>query len=326
LRGDLDTIALKALEKDRARRYATPAELAADLPEAETLQRDALRLRTRLFGPDSPVVGASLTDLAITLRHENKLPEAEAALRKCLDIDLKNNRAVDAASDEHNLERGASFRKPSGGSRSYAAARARRSPAGFRPRDRRHSHLDESTRNVLQDEGKLPEAELYARNSLATIRRLEGDQHPDVAVGLNHVASLLRDEGKLDEAEPMFRQALEIGSRVWGPDQADMATIEANLGDLLAKRGKLQQSERLLRTALRSREKILPGNQPSIFDSAALLSARRGLDQTSNPRSPSKRLILREIVEMYTVWNRNAPEAEKAKLVAKWKAIESQPK
>ena len=116
------------------------------------------------------------------------------------------------------------------------------------------------------------------------------------------------------------------------------------MGDLLAKRGKLQESERLLRGALRSREKILPSNHPSIFDSEAklgsvlvqegrfqeaeplLLSAWRGLDKASNPRSPSKRLILKEIVEMYTAWNRNAPEAEKAKLVAKWKAIESQPK
>src|ERR1700722_15323935 len=31
LRGDLDWITLKALERDRARRYGTPAELAADL-------------------------------------------------------------------------------------------------------------------------------------------------------------------------------------------------------------------------------------------------------------------------------------------------------
>jgi non-specific serine/threonine protein kinase/serine/threonine-protein kinase len=31
LRGDLDAITLKALEKDRARRYATPVELAADI-------------------------------------------------------------------------------------------------------------------------------------------------------------------------------------------------------------------------------------------------------------------------------------------------------
>src|SRR5450755_4001308 len=31
LRGDLDWITLKALDRDRARRYGTPAELAADL-------------------------------------------------------------------------------------------------------------------------------------------------------------------------------------------------------------------------------------------------------------------------------------------------------
>ena len=314
------------------------------LAEAETLQRDALRLRTRLFGPDSPVVGASLTDLAITLRHESKLPEAEAALRKGLDIDLKNNRAIDAASDEHNLGVVLRFEKRP----AEAEAMLRRALAdhlqAFGPENADTATSMNQLANVLQDEGKLPEAEQYARNSLATIRRLEGDQHPDIAVGLNHVASLLRDEGKLDEAEPMFRQALEIGTRVWGPDQADMATIETNFGDLLAKLGKLQESERLLRTALRSREKILPGNHPSIFDSEAklggvlvqegrfqdaeplLLSAWHGLDQTSNPRSPSKQLILKKIVEMYTEWNRKAPEAEKAKLLAKWKAIESQPK
>ncbi len=31
LRGDLDWIAMKALEKDRARRYGAPSELAADI-------------------------------------------------------------------------------------------------------------------------------------------------------------------------------------------------------------------------------------------------------------------------------------------------------
>lgn len=31
LRGDAEAIALKALEKDRPRRYATPSELAADI-------------------------------------------------------------------------------------------------------------------------------------------------------------------------------------------------------------------------------------------------------------------------------------------------------
>jgi serine/threonine protein kinase len=314
------------------------------LPEAETLQRDALRLRTGLFGPDNPVEGSSLTDLAITLRHESKLGEAEAALRKGLDIDLKNNRAIDAASDEHNLGVLLRFEKRP----EEAEAMLRRALAGhlqaFGPENADTATSMNQLASALQDEGKLPEAEQYARNSLAIIRRLEGDQHPDVAVGLNHVAAVLRDEGKLDEAEPMFRQALDIGERAWGPDQADTARIETNLGDLLAKRGKLQESERLLRAALRSREKILPGNHPEIFDGEAklggvlvqegrfqeaeplLLSAWHGLDQTSGSTLPAKRLVLKTIVDMYTAWNRSAPKAGKAELVAKWKAIESQPK
>jgi Tetratricopeptide repeat len=56
-----------------------------------------------LFGPDAVAVGGSLSDLAITLRREGKLQDAETMLRKGLSIDLKNNRTEDAAADEHNL-------------------------------------------------------------------------------------------------------------------------------------------------------------------------------------------------------------------------------
>ncbi len=48
LRGDLDWITMKALEKDRTRRYGSPAELAADLERL-------LRSEPVLAGPPSPV-------------------------------------------------------------------------------------------------------------------------------------------------------------------------------------------------------------------------------------------------------------------------------
>jgi hypothetical protein len=126
-----------------------------------------------------------------------------------------------------------------------------------------------------------------------------------------------------------------------GADHTDTARIETNLGDLLAKRGKVQESERLLRESLRARRKILPGNHPDIFDSEArlggvlaqeghfqqaeplLLSAWHALDSTSTSLSPGKLLTLEKIVEMYTAWNRSAPNAGKAELAAEWKALES---
>jgi serine/threonine protein kinase/Tfp pilus assembly protein PilF len=312
------------------------------LGEAETLQRDALRLRMNLFGPDDPAVGTSLTDLAITLRREGKLPEAETAVRQGLAIDLKNNRANDSSSDEHNLGVILRFEKRP----AEAEAMFRRALA-IRLQISGAENADAATTMnqlayVLHDQGKLPQAEQYARQSLATSRRLEGDEHPDVAVGLNHLATVLRDEGKPDEAETMLRQALAIGERAWGPDQADEATIETNLGDLLAKRGKLPESERLLRQALRTRQKILPANHPAVFDGEAklgsvlaqegryqeaeslLLSAYRGLDHASTSNAKSKQLVIDGIAQMYTAWSHSAPGESKA--AAKWKALETQTK
>jgi tetratricopeptide (TPR) repeat protein len=314
------------------------------LPEAETLQRDALRLRTELFGADNPVVSESLTDLAITVRREGKLQDAEALYREGLAVDLKNHLAEESTEDEHNL--GVLLRiekrpaEAEGMLRRALASRLQISGAEHPSTAQTMNQLA----YALHDEGKLSEAEQYARASLATSRRLLGDEHPDIAVGLNHLATLLRDQGKLDEAESMLRQALAVAERTWGADQTDTARIETNLGDLLAKQGKPQESEQLLRESLRARRKILPANHPDIFDSEArlggvlaqegrfreaeplLLSAWRGLDNASSSQSPSERLMVAKIVQMYKSWNRSAPNAGKAKLAAKWEALESQAK
>ena len=313
------------------------------LPEAETLQRDALRLRTRFFGPD-PVISESLTDLAITLRREGKLPEAEVLYRQGLAIDLKNHLAEESTEDEHNLGVLLRTEKRS----ADAEAMLRRALASRLQISGTENPSTAQTMNqlayALHDEGKLAEAEQYARTSLATSRRLLGDEHPDIAVGLNHLATLLQDQGKLDEAESMFRQAVAVAEHAWGADHTDTARIETNLGDLLARRGKLQESERRLRESLRARRKILPANHPDIFDSEArlggvlaqegrfqqaeplLLSAWHGMENASAAQLSRKRLVLEKIVEMYTAWNRHAPNAGKAKLAADWKVLESQTK
>ena len=314
------------------------------LPEAETLQRDALRLRTQLFGPDSPAVSESMTDLAITLRRQGKLPEAEVLYRQGLAIDLKNHLAEESAGDEHNL--GVLLRiekRPA-----EAEVMLRRALASRLQISGAEHPSTAQTMNqlayALHDEGKLAEAEQYARTSLATSRRLLGDEHPDIAISLNHIATLLRDQGKLDEAESIFRQSLAVAQRTLGADQTDTAKIETNLGDLLASRGKLQESEGRLREGLRARLKILPANHPDIFDSEArlggvlaqegrfqlaeplLLSAWHGMENASAAQLPRKRLVLENIVEMYTAWNRHAPNAGKAKLAADWKILELQTK
>ncbi len=312
------------------------------LPEAETLQRDALRLRMQLFGPDDPMVAESLSDLAITLRRMGKLREAEELYRKGLEVDLKNHLLEKSASDEHNLgvllrvER----RLPEAEAMLRRALAARLQISGAE-----HPSTAQTINQlayVLHDEGKLSEAEQYARASLATLVRLLGDEHPDVATGLNHLATLLRDQGKLNEAEAMFRRSLAVAERTLGANQTDTARIESNLGEFLARRGKLEESEQLLRESLRARRQILPADHPDISAGEARLGgvlAQEGRFQQAQPlllsawqnfsKAPGsplsmKRLTLENLVAMYTAWDRKAPGSGKATQAADWKALQLQ--
>ena len=91
-----------------------------------------------------------------------------------------------------------------------------------------------------------------------------GADHPNVAIGLNNLATLFRgrvlgqqcgvhrdveafmsvlltcvyypvaEQGKYDEAEPLFKRSLEIDEKVYGPDHPDVARGLNNLGALLA--------------------------------------------------------------------------------------------
>ena len=69
---------------------------------------------------------------------------------------------------------------------------------------------------LLQDQGKLGEAEPLFREALGGFRRLLGDSHPSALVSINSMASLLWSQGKLGEAEQLYRETLAVKRRTLG--------------------------------------------------------------------------------------------------------------
>ena len=63
---------------------------------------------------------------------------------------------------------------------------------------------------MLQDQGRLAEAEVLKRVDLAAERAKGGDRHPNTLVALNNLATNLLQQGKLAEAELLSRQALAL--------------------------------------------------------------------------------------------------------------------
>ncbi len=83
-----------------------------------------------------------------------------------------------------------------------------------------HPHTLISINNIgllLQEQGKLGEAEPLLREALQRRRRVLGDDHPGTLISINNMGSLLQEQGKLDQAEPLLREALTGRRKKLGP-------------------------------------------------------------------------------------------------------------
>ncbi|MBW8708260.1 MAG: CHAT domain-containing protein [Alphaproteobacteria bacterium] len=91
------------------------ASARGNYPAAEQAYRDALDIETRLFGPDSAAVGATLLELALQISNEQRFDEAAALFRRATPIieaapspeiraRLASYRGLDAANQRHYEE------------------------------------------------------------------------------------------------------------------------------------------------------------------------------------------------------------------------------
>ena len=85
-----------------------------------------------------------------------------------------------------------------------------------------------------------------------------GNDHPDLALDLNNLASALREAGDLDGALPPMREALEIRRRN-SAEPAGLALLLTNYGALLRERGELAEAQAAFDEALGAASAVAPG-------------------------------------------------------------------
>ena len=69
---------------------------------------------------------------------------------------------------------------------------------------------------LLNRTGRHEEAEPMYRESLRLMRKLRGDEHPDVATGMTNLAGLLVKMEQFSEAESLQLEAMEIRRSAFG--------------------------------------------------------------------------------------------------------------
>ena len=180
------------------------------IEEAETLMRQALKMRQAIFGSEHSMVKADLNNLASLLQNTRRFEEAETLMRQVLEI------------DKTTLE----------GQHPYTA-----------------NHLS-NLAALLMDTNRVEEAEPLMRQALEIAEATLGNQHPRVAVYLNNMAALLHQSNRRKEAESLLRRALEIDEATFGSQHPRLATRFHNLAFLLKDTDRIAEAEILFRRAL----------------------------------------------------------------------------
>jgi eukaryotic-like serine/threonine-protein kinase len=228
--------------------FATALRLQSQYAKAEPLFRRALSIRERKLGDNSELVPVTLAQLGECLYLEDRDKEAEPVLRRALA--LYRTGRVDKGSDARDylallLERKAEYGE---------AAQLLREAVEI---ERSVQGADSSSFIVCLhnlagayiDMGDLTDAERTERQSLATGRKLWGNDHPDLIYPLNNLAWILLEEKNWKAAKPILEEELEIG-RKHLPHSALYITAAANWGRYLEEKGNYAGAEKSFREAL----------------------------------------------------------------------------
>ena len=89
-----------------------------------------------------------------------------------------------------------------------------------------------------------------------------GQDHPDVASGLNNLAALYQAQGRYELVEPLYTRSLTIMEKALGQDHPDVAGSLNNLAGLYEALGHYEQAAPLYTRSLTIMEKALGKDHP----------------------------------------------------------------
>ena len=254
LRGDLDTITLKALEKDPGRRYGSAAELLADLrrhlAELPIEARPASRAyRARLFvrrhrlGVAGTAGALALVGMVAAVAFARVSAERDRA-------EAEARRSEEVVGFLQNMLLGASpFEAPGEEltARELLDRGAEQVEADLADEPATRASLQILIGDVYLDLGRADDAVPLYRSALAT-RRAEGDE-VGAANAARQLGRALRDLEQYDEAERLLRASL-ADLEALGGSPADVALTQRHLASLLRDQGDYETAEALYRQAL----------------------------------------------------------------------------
>jgi serine/threonine protein kinase len=253
LRGDVDAISLKALEKDRSRRYATPSELAADIGryfrhEPVLARRAGVGYRARKYIRRHRV-GVAVAATAAVLLLSAGVAQTLALRRVTRERDRADRisqfmTGIFQVSDP-NARQGNDVR-----AREILDKASKDIETGLAKDPELQTQMMHVMAKAYEGIILYPMAESLLARAVEIRRRTLGPYSPDTLQSMYELADALNGEGHYREAEKLCRDTIDTRRRVLGPEHRDTLTSIWLLAHILEREGRYPESEELFRKVL----------------------------------------------------------------------------
>jgi len=332
VRGDLDWIAMKAMEKDRTRRYATAKDLADDIErylkhEPVTAGPPGMAYKFRKFvrRHRAGVLAGTLVALALLVGLSLALLSLIQISKARSQIETERNLAERAranAQEHSRLAEVSAYHARQQAARSETVSQFLETmlrsvdPSQAQGREMTIRFvLDEAVEKI--DEGELSEqpeveaavrltlgetykaiglydaAEVNLRAAEALRSRWLGDEHPDTLYADRALAELLRVKGRFAEAEALLRETAATQRRVLGEEHAETLATQNELALALWGPGRFEEAESIHRQTLAIQRRVLGDEDAATAVSMGYL----GVDCRALGKIDEAESLLREALE-----------------------------
>jgi len=283
LRGDLDWITMKALERDRARRYGAPSELAADIRrylnhEPVEARPASASYRLRKYVRRNRVAAAVVAGLVLLLAAFSVL-QALQLRRITRERDRATHerdratRITDFMTGMFKVSDPGEARGNSVTAREILDKASKDMETGLAKDPEVQAQMMQVMASTYLNLGLNARAHELAKHAFDARMSLLGPDDPKTLESMTQLGRVLDHEGHEPEAEKMEREALAEERRILGPD--DPLTIEtmSSLAWIVQAQGRFDEAEKLTREVIAIATRRLGPGSTQVLGAMSSLSA-----------------------------------------------------
>jgi serine/threonine protein kinase/tetratricopeptide (TPR) repeat protein len=290
IRGELDWIVMKALEKDRGRRYESASGLAADVrrfivgdavtaaPPSKTYKAKKFVRRNRPLVLAIGAVTVSLMAGVVAFAWQARVASGQRDLAvQARQAEAKQREMAEAERDR--ASRVAEFMSDTLAGAGPSVARGRDIIMLREMMDAAVARLDKgelkaspdaelSLRTTIGDTycelSALPEAKRVLEDGLKLARATHPGDHAQTAEILNALATVYQDMGDFEGAATLFRESLDMLRRIHPGDHLSVSVAINDLASAISSADKHDDADVLYRESLAMARRLFPGDHPDL--------------------------------------------------------------